>query len=122
MLKYLIAFVLLASPAFAQTRVSTNVTPVDCSAAITSGGAAQNAITASSGRQGFQIQNLDASEPLWISLNGTAAASTVGSYVLAAATATTFQNGGSYYSPFGFNKAISVIAATTGHKFSCTSW
>lgn len=122
MLKYLLCFVLLVSPAFGQTRTTVNVTPVDCSGAIATGGTAQNAFGASSGRQGFQIQNLDTSEPLWINLNGTAAASTAGSFALAAATATTFQNGGSYFSPFGFNKALSVIAATTTHKYSCTSW
>jgi hypothetical protein len=122
MLKYILAFFLLASPAFAQQRSSTNVTPIDCSGTITLGGTAQNALNPSKGRQGFQIQNLDTGEALWINLNGVAAASTPGSYALAAATATTFQNGGSFYTTYGFNTAISIVAATTGHKYTCTVW
>lgn len=122
MLKYILALLVLASPALAQSRTTTNVTPVDCSAAITTGGTAQNAFAASSGRQGFQIQNLDTSEPLWISFTGTAVANAIGSFALAAATSTTLQNGGSYYTAFGYNTALSVVAATTSHKFSCTRW
>lgn len=122
MLKYVLSFMLLASPAFAQQRSSVNVTPIDCSGTIAAGGTAQNAMPTSSGRQGFQIQNLDTSEPLWISFTGTAVANTAGSFALAAATSTTLQSGGSYYTAFGFNGAVSVVAATTSHKFSCTKW
>jgi hypothetical protein len=122
MLKYILAFLLLATPALAQQRSSTNVTPIDCSGPLTLGGTAQNALNPSKGRQGFQIQNLDTSEALWINLNGVAAASTAGSYALASATSTTFQNGGSFYTTYGFNTAISIVAATTGHKYTCTVW
>ena len=122
MFRYILPFALLVSPAMAQQRSSTDVVPIDCSGSITSGTTTQNALAASHGRQGFHIQNLDTTEPLWMNLNTTAAANTSGSYALAAATATTLQNGGSYYSTFGFNKAVSVVAATTGHKFSCTQW
>ena len=105
-----------------------NVTPNDCSGTITSGGTAQNAIAANAGLHGFTIANIDTSagsgEPLWISFTTTAAASTAASYPLAAPTATTFANLASFSTPLGFgtNHAVSIIGATTGHKFSCTYW
>jgi hypothetical protein len=101
-----------------------NVTATDCSGTISSGGAAQNAFTAQSTLHGFTILNFDTTEPLWISFTGTAAANTTGSYPLQAATASTFAGAGNFTSPFGFglNHAVSVIAATTSHKFSCTWW
>jgi hypothetical protein len=105
-----------------------NVTATDCSSTITSGGTAQNAFAAQTTLHGFVIKNIDASagsgEPLWISFTGTAVASTAASYPLAAPTASTFLNGESFTTPngFGTNHAVSIIAATTGHKFSCTWW
>jgi hypothetical protein len=107
---------------------SPNVTPTDCSLAITTGGTAQNIISASATIHGFTIANIDTSagsgEPVWFSFTTTAAASTIGSYPLAAPTVTTFANLASYTTPVGFgsNHAVSVIAATTGHKISCTFW
>jgi hypothetical protein len=101
-----------------------NLTPTDCSGAITTGGTAQNAFSAGATKHGFTIVNIDTSEPLWISFTTTAAASTAASYPLQAATATTFASPGSFTTPMGFgiNTALSVIAVTTGHKFSCTWW
>jgi len=114
----LAAFLLvLAAPAFA-----INLTPVDCSGTITSGGTAQNAFVAGTGRAGFQIANLDTTEVMWINFTGTAAASGLGSFPLAPATVTTFAQLSSYYSAIGFSTALSVVAATTSHKFSCTRW
>ena len=103
---------------------ASNVTPTDCSGTVATGGTAQNAITAQSSLHGLTIMNLDTSEPMWISFTTTAAASTAGSYPLQAATASTFASPGNFTSPpgFGTNHALSVIAATTGHKFSCTWW
>jgi hypothetical protein len=107
---------------------NVNVTPTNCSGTITSGGTAQNAIAATATIHGFTIANIDTSagsgEPLWISFTTTAAASTAASYPLAAPTATTFAGLSSFTTPLGFgmNTALSVIAATTGHKFSCTYW
>jgi hypothetical protein len=107
---------------------NVNVTPTDCSGTITTGGTAQNAIAASATIHGFTIANIDTSagsgEPLWISFTTTAAASTVASYPLSAPTATTFAGLSSYTSPLGFglNHALSIVGATTGHKFSCTTW
>lgn len=104
------------------TGVSGGTTPVSCSGTITTGGTAQNAVTASATRRGLQIMNIDTTEGMWIRFNGTATAGTEDSYFLAPATSTTA--GGSYVTPsnFGFNTALSVVAATTGHKFSCTQW
>jgi hypothetical protein len=105
-----------------------NVTPTDCSGTITSGGTAQAAFAGASTIHGFVIANTDASagsgEPLWFSMTTTAAASTAASYPLSAPTATTFAGLTSFTAPYGFgiNHAVSVIAATTGHKFSCTYW
>lgn len=104
----------------------SNTTPVDCSGTITAGGTAQNAITASSTHHGFILANIDASsgsgEPLWFSVTGTAVAGATASYPLSAPTTTTFTGLTSFAAPFGFNGNVSVIAATTGHKFSCTQW
>jgi hypothetical protein len=107
---------------------SVNVTQTDCSIALTTGGTAQNIITAGATLHGFRIMNIDASagsgEPVWMSFTTTAAASTIASYPLAAPTATTFAGAGSYSAEFasGTNGNVSVVAATTGHKISCTKW
>lgn len=101
-----------------------NQTPTDCSGTITTGATAQNAFSAGATKHGFTIVNLDTTEPMWISFTTTAAANTVASYPIQAATPTTFAGAGSFTTPngFGINTALSVIAATTGHKFSCTWW
>jgi hypothetical protein len=106
-----------------------NVTPTDCSVAITTGGTAQNLPNLGLATiHGVTIANIDAAagsgEPVWISLTTTAAAATIASYPLAPPAATTFAGNGSYSTPMGFgvNHAISVVAATTGHKISCTAW
>lgn len=101
---------------------AVNTTPTDCSGTITAGGTAQNAITASATLHGFQIMNLSTTDFLWINFNGTATASTAGSYSLQPGTSTT--SGGSYSTPTNFapNTNISIVAATTGDKFSCTKF
>lgn len=112
----------------AATDQGTNITATDCSGTITTGATAQNAFTAQTLLHGFTIANIDSSagsgEPLWISFTTTAAASTAASYPLSAPTVTTFAGLSSFSTPpgFGLNHALSVIAATTGHKFSCTWW
>lgn len=106
----------------------SNLTPTDCSGTIVTGGTAQTLIAANSNLHGFVVANIDATtgsgEPLWFSFTGTAAAATAGSYPLAAPTATTYAGLNSWTSPAGFgtNGAVSIIGATTGHKFSCTRW
>jgi len=102
----------------------SNVAATACSGTVTSGGTANNAFTAQTTLHGFTIANIDATEVLWISFTTTAAASGTDSYPLPPATATTFAGFGSFTAPpgFGLNHALSVIAVTTGHKFSCTWW
>lgn len=106
------------------TQLPANVTATDCSGTVSTGGTAVNAFAAQTTLHGFTILNDDTSEPLWISFTTTAAAATAGSYPLAAATATTYAGANSFTSPpgFGTNHALSVVATTTGHKFSCTWW
>ena len=105
-----------------------NVTPVNCSGTIGTGGTAQIAIAANANLHGFTIANIDAAsgsgEPLWYSLTTTALAGAVASYPLSAPTVTSFAGLASFTTPYGFgsNAAVSVVAATTGHKFACTYW
>jgi hypothetical protein len=107
---------------------AVNVGPTDCSIALTTGGTAQNIIPAGAALPGFTIANIDTAagsgEPVWMSFTTTAAASTIASYPLSAPTATTFAGLSSYTTPLGFgtNANVSVVAATTGHKISCTKW
>jgi hypothetical protein len=136
MKKFLTAFLLLlTTPAFADPGTAdakvggaANVPTVDCSIALTAGNTAQNIITAFPGLHGFRIMNIDAAagsgEPVWISFTGVAVAGAIGSYPLAAPTVTTFAGAGSYSAELGSgpNTSISVVAATTGHKISCTRW
>jgi hypothetical protein len=107
-----------------QSAGPANVTATDCSATVVTGGSAVNAFTAQTTLHGFTIANIDTTEVMWISFTTTAAASGTGSYPLPAATATTFSGFGSFTAPpgFGLNHALSVVAATNGHKFSCTWW
>lgn len=114
----------LNTTASSPASLAVNVTPTDCSLALTTGATAQNAFSAGATKHGFTIANLDTTEVAWISFTGTAVAGAIASYPLAPATATTFAGLSSYTTPpgFGMNTALSVIAATTGHKFSCTWW
>jgi len=100
----------------------SNAVITDCSGAVTSGGTAQDAISTAQavGMHGFVIMNIDTTEVLWVKINGTAAASTAGSFALSAATSTV--SGGSLYLPWGFSGNLSVVAATTTHKWSCFRW
>lgn len=133
MWKYILTALLLISPASAQqqnlggpTSVAggTNVTVTNCSGTVTTGGTAQNAFTAATTRHGFVIANIDTAEVLWFSFVGTAAAAASGSFPLAPATATTFAGLSSFSAPIGMgiNTALSVVAATTAHKFTCVVW
>lgn len=111
----------LLNPTLAQIAGQANVTPVNCSGTITTGGTAQNAFGTSANRHGFTIVNLSAN-PMWISMTGTAVVGTEGSFLLAAGSATV--QGGSFTAPFGFgmNTALSVVSSGTGDKFSCVWW
>jgi hypothetical protein len=85
-------------------------TPTDASGTIATGGVAQTALTANSSRSRFRLQNIDATENLYFNDMGATATQNQGSFLL---------------TPYGFyegnsQSAISVLAATTGHKFSLT--
>jgi hypothetical protein len=136
MLKWLLvsaAALILPLPASAQqqdlggdTSVASgiNVTVTGCSAAIQTAGVAQQAFGASPTRHGFILANIDTTEVLWFSLTYTAAPFATGSYPLAPATPTTMAGLSSFTSPIGMgmNSALSVYAATAGHKFTCSTW
>ena len=106
------------------TQGQVNVTATACSATVVTGNTAVNAFTAQTTLHGFTIANIDTTEVMWISFTTTAAASGTDSYPIPAATATSFAGFGSFTAPpgFGLNHALSVVAATNGHKFSCTYW
>jgi len=93
----------------------------DHSGTITAGGTAQVAAAVNNSRQGIYLQNLDTTEDLWFSLSGTAAVATAGSFSLSPGTGTTVA-GGAWQNSNALTNAISVIAATTGHKFSLMTW
>lgn len=112
-----------AANSSAVTAATSDVTPTNCSSTIATGNTAQNAITAGSTLHGFTLQNIDTTaENLCFNLTGTAVVNTVNSFCLAPASATA--QGGSYTTPLGFgvNTNLSIIATTTGHKFSCMKW
>lgn len=82
----------------------------DRSGSITSGGTAQQLAAANTSRRGLTGQNISAGD-LWINeIGGTAAADTAGSYKIAS---------GDTFS-IATNRAISIIGATTGQKFTAT--
>ena len=147
MKKILIAFVFLILPTLLPTLAHTqsslsarqgvvserNIQAYDCSGTITTGGTAQLLFTIpgatptkSPNFRGFMIMNVDTTaENLCISFTGTTGAATcatTGYYGLQPATASAA--GGSYSSPLGFGPAQTpvIVAATTGHKFTCSYW
>lgn len=86
---------------------------IDRSGTITAGATSQTLAPANSGRGGLFIQNIDAAEDLWINEFGVAAAlATAGSILIPAK------------SSYLVNTAnlITVIATTTGHKYTATEW
>lgn len=95
----------------------TNIPITDCSGTIQTAGAAQQAFGASPNRHGFIIQNIDTTEVMWISMSGIASPGGLGSFYLQATN-------GSFTAPtgMGINTALSIVAATAGHKFTCTVW
>lgn len=120
----LTAALLLAVPASAQTSLVNQPVPTNCSGTVATGATAVTAIAVQKVQNGFLLQNLDTTEPLWWSVTGVAVASGSGSFVLGADTATTFAVANSFITPqrFSLGGALSVVAATAGHKFSCIYW
>jgi hypothetical protein len=117
-------FLCSAAPAAAQYQQSL-ISAKDCSGTIAVAATAQTAIAAGAATRGWVIANLDTAEPLWINpTGGTAAAATPGSFPLPSGTATTFAGEGIFVSPLGIGTAaaVSVVAATLGHKYTCFTW
>ena len=80
------------------------------SGAITTGGTAQVLAAANSSRLSLVGQNISSGD-LWINeIGGTAAVDTAGSYKVGAGVSFAI----------GTNRAISIIGATTGQKFTAT--
>lgn len=91
---------------------SLSAAAVDKSGSLTSGGTAQQLAAANTTRHYLLIQNIDGSEDMWVSFTGTAAGSTAGSFLIPAKGMLAFDGN---YVPTG---AVSIVAATTGHKWS----
>ena len=92
-------------------------TATDGSTTITSGGTAQNLFSGVTPPNGWTVGNPDSStESLWVSDTTTAAANAAGCIEV--------QPGAVYETPLGRKpiQAVSVIAATTGHKITASSW
>jgi len=83
----------------------------DGSGTITAGGTAQQVFASQPGRAYLIIQNLDAAETMYVNI-GAAATAGSGSFQLLSGGSLVFENG---YIPSG---SVSIIAATTGHKFT----
>lgn len=97
----------------ANNDVTIGTAGTDGSIALTTGGTAQNIFTPTNG---FSLFNNDPAEEMWFRVGGTAAANGTGSVRLAPQAY--------YESPPGekVTSAVSVIAATTGHKITGRSW
>jgi len=82
----------------------------DKSGSITTGGSAQQLAAANTARRSLKGQNISSGD-LWINENGgTAAADTAGSYKIPA---------GATFS-VGTNRAVTIVGAATGQKFTAT--
>lgn len=83
---------------------------VDKSGSITAGGTAQVLAAANPARLALEGQNISSGD-LWVNeIGGTAAVDTVGSYKVPS---------GSWFA-VATNRAVSIIGASTGQKFSAT--
>lgn len=87
----------------------------DASSTITSGGVSQQAVASNSARKFLMCQNIDTAnvEDLWLNIGVAAAANTAGSIRIQSGASITFD---SNYIP---TNAINVVAATTGHRYTC---
>jgi hypothetical protein len=101
--------------------VAAQMTDVNRSGTITTGGTAQVLMVANPSRVGWMLQNMDETilEGLWYSTTGTAAPNTPGSFQLNASTGVGFSGGAITGTS---SNQISIYAATTGHKFSAVEY
>lgn len=102
---------ILKTTAVSQTGTASNVlgAGTDRSGSITTGGTAQVMAASNTNRIALVGQNIDAAEDMWINeVGGTATANTIGSTLVPAKATFSVDT----------NRAISVVAATTGHKWT----
>ena len=95
----------------------TGNTATDGSGTITAGGTAQNIYGATVPTNGWAVSNPDSSsESLWVSDTATAAANAVDCIEIPPSMV--------YETPPGRKPlgAVSIVAATTGHKFTASRW
>lgn len=115
---------LLLAAAFVALPAAGHAAMTDCSTSIVTRGQAVTIITGANAAKGALVQNIDANEAMWFSLTGIAAPGAAGSYVLPPSQAKGFATSSMYQTNpqifVGF--ALSVVAATSGHKISCTWW
>lgn len=91
---------------------ATLPTGTDRSGAITTGGTAQALAASNTSRRGLTGQNISTGD-LWINeIGGTAAADTAGSYRVPPGSAFKVST----------SRAVSIVGATTGQKFTATEW
>lgn len=92
----------------------------DASGTITLGGTAQTALAANPNRRHLYIANLDVAEVMWVNFGAVATAGTApGSIEIPAQTATGAINFLRYDVPAAVpDELVSIIAATTSHKFT----
>jgi hypothetical protein len=95
-------------PVYEPPRTVTNI-----SGTITAGGTAQALSASNATGRYFFVENLHATEDLWIYDLGTATASQPSVKIPA---------GGLYESPYSTTGALSIIAATTAHPYSAREW
>lgn len=91
---------------------TNQVTPINKSGTITSGGNAQVFAAANANRKGFRIRNVSDTS-LWLSTTGTAVADQ---------TSFELKTGEYFESPYSIAGAISIIGATTGQAFFGEEW
>ncbi len=108
-----------AAPTNSTPVIQSTVTVTGIGTTITTGGTAQVLSAAQTTTQNYFIQNNDTTELLWINISGgTAAANAVDSFALSPQIGNI--PGGSWQ--FKTDKAVSVVAATTGHKICALRW
>jgi hypothetical protein len=110
-------FIDFSNGTYAPFTAESGTTATDHSGTITVGGTAQTGIAANANRRRYRLMNIDPStETLWYRDDGgDAVVGGVGSWPLAGDAA-----GLGGYSQGTSVAKISVIAATTGHKFTLT--
>lgn len=118
MRKVLVAACLLFStPAFAASLV-------DCSGVISNGNQPITLIGPGAATTSFMLENIDSLESVWFSVTETAKAGGSGTFILPPAQPRAFATSNLFIAPPGLAPLafLSVVAATVGHKISCTYW